>query len=64
MSLKHMNRADKKKAFKIVNNAWHKYHVVFDDVREIPKIQQIWALLTKISVKITCKLRNYLKIGV
>ncbi len=64
MSLKHLNRVDKKKAFEIVNNAWHKYHVVFDDVREIPKIQQIWALFTKISVKNTCKLRNYLKIGV
>lgn len=63
MSLKYMNRIDRKKAFEIVDNAWHKHHVVFNDVRKIPIMQRIWALFTKISLKNTCRLRNYLKIG-
>lgn len=63
LSLKYMNRIDKKKAFEIIDKAWHKYHVVLDDMCEIPKMQQIWALLTNFSLKNTCRLRNYLKIG-
>ncbi len=63
MSLEYMNKIDKKKAFEIVNRAWQEYHVVLDDLREMPKIQQIWALLTNFSLKNTCRLRNYLKIG-
>lgn len=64
MSLKYMNETEKKRAFEILNKTWDKHHLVFKDVQDIPKIHQLWAMLTKISVEDTCKLRNYLKIGI
>lgn len=63
MSLKYMNETEKKRAFEILNKAWDKYHVVSNDVQNIPKMQRIWVLFTEISIKNTCRLRNYLKIG-
>ena len=63
MSLKHMSKKEKKKAFEILNRAWNSYCVTFKDMKNIDTIQQIWFLLSKISVENTCRLRNYLRIG-
>ncbi|WP_461879752.1 glycosyltransferase [Fusicatenibacter sp.] len=63
MSLKYMDISEQTKAFEILNKAWNEHHIVVEDIRNVSKIQQIWALLTKISIKNTCRLRNCLKIG-
>ena len=63
MSLKYMNKRERNVAFEILNKTRKKYSITLKDVKNINTMQQIWMLFAKISIKNTCKIRNYLRIG-
>ncbi|MBR5279195.1 MAG: glycosyltransferase, partial [Clostridia bacterium] len=63
-ALKHLQAGDKKEAFKIINRALQTNLLNKNDLSLLSFDYKIWAVLSKISMKFTCKIRNLLKIGV
>ena len=63
MSLLHMPKEDKRKAFEKLSAALKQYPLTRGDKRSLPLKQKVWAILSDISFTAACKLRNSLKIG-
>lgn len=63
MSLKYINKNEQKEVFEMLNSVWEKYHVILTDKKNMSIMQHIWVMLSDISMKNTCKLRNFLGVG-
>lgn len=63
MSLLHIPKEDKRKAFEKLSVAIKQYPLTNDDKRSLPLKQKVWAILSDISLTAVCKLRNSLNIG-
>lgn len=63
MSLKHLAVSENEQAMIAIVQTMKKYPLSGDEIRELPLPYQIWGLLSKISVKSVCKVRNLLNIG-
>ena len=64
MSLLHLNAADQKAAFEQLRCALSAYPLTTGDLGSLPLKRQLWPLLSRLSFKFTCKLRNFLKKGI
>lgn len=65
MVIQDMDKKDQKVAWSIIVKI-HRSIAIKDDILkndEIPMKQRIWCLISKISLRITCRIRNRLKIG-
>ena len=63
MSLKYINKNEQKEVFEMLNSVWEKYHVILTDKKNMSIMQHIWVMLSDISMENTCKLRNFLGVG-
>lgn len=63
MSLKYINKNEQKEVFEMLNSVWEKYHVILTDKKNMSIMQHIWVMLSDISMKNACKLRNFLGVG-
>ena len=63
MSLRYLTAEDQAKAFRKLLPVVHSIPLRNFFASEITFVYRMWFLLTKISFKLTCKLRNFLKIG-
>jgi len=63
MSLLHLNEADKKTAIKQLQAVMKNYHVSAADRKSLPPKQRIWVVLGSSCFRLTCRIRNLLKIG-
>ena len=64
MSQKYLLKDERKKAFLQLNAARKRYPLTFIDKVNISGKQRMWMLLAEISFAYTCRLRNWLKIGI
>ena len=64
MSLKHLEKKECREAFKIIRLVLDQYPFSKYELQQIIFKYKIWWYLTKFSLEKTCKIRNFLKIGV
>ena len=63
LSLKHLKNEDKKAAFEYIKTTTEKYRLLNFDISGLPFKQKIWFLLSKISFRGVCLIRNAINIG-
>lgn len=64
MSILHICREERERAFRILNDTISCYPLFCNEIKRLPLKQKVWAYFSKISFIATCKLRNYLHIGI
>ena len=63
MSLKYLESEDISCAFKVLKSAMQEYPICYYDYKNMKISHRIWLILSKVSLKGTCKLKNILNIG-
>lgn len=63
MSLKYLNKTEYEQAFEIIKCAMKEYPLKFEKIKKFSVTDKVWGCLSEISIFLTCKLRNLLKIG-
>ena len=64
MSLLHMHTEDQKRSFKKLKVVQKQHQLTRGDKKGMPLKQKIWVVLSNISFKTACRLRNCLKMGI
>ena len=62
-SLKCLSKQDQQEAFQIINDAIKKYPLNKTDISKFSLDYKIWALMSKLSMRFVCSVRNILRIG-
>lgn len=63
MSLKYLDSEDISCVFKVLKSAMQEYPICYYDYKNMKISHRIWLILSKVSLKGTCKLKNILNIG-
>lgn len=64
MSLKYLPPEQSKKAFNYLNDVKQKYPLGFKALRTVKRRRRLWLILGSISLKLVCRIKNCLNIGV
>lgn len=62
-ALVYLDKADEAKAFELIRNALSKEKLKLLDYNNLTFKYKAWLLLSSISIRLVCKIRNYLKVG-
>lgn len=63
MSLEHFSKDDSRKAFEYINDILRFCKFSKNDMKQLRFTYKVWALVTRISIKMACRLRNWMNIG-
>ena len=63
MTLIHLKGEEKNKAFEIFRSTVKKYKVGRADVSDLPLKRKVWLLMARYNLKLTCRIKNLLKLG-
>ena len=63
MSLKYFSKDDSRKAFEFINDVLRFCKFSKNDMKQLRFTYKVWALVTRISIKMACRLRNWMNIG-
>ncbi len=64
MSLLHLEKSEKKDAFCVLNKAVRENRLSLADIKNESIKQKLWIFISKISLRVCCSLRNFIKIGI
>ena len=64
MSLMHLSNEERSEAFEKLTKVRRDYPLIASDLVSLPLKQRFWAIISAISFKAACELRNILKIGI
>lgn len=63
MAMRHLDKDAQHEALAILCKAMAEHPLTQNETRNLPSLQKVWANLSKLSFTMTCKIRNFLRIG-